>query len=215
MTANKRKKLKPEGDKPATPHDARTEKRKELEAATVTSSAFAAYMVIAATEGIAGASNPDLVSMAKHLNAQSAAVIGGDMTQVEAMLISQATALQSLFARLAERGMGCDHVQAFESNMRMALRAQSQCRATLETLAAIKNPPIVYAKQANFAAGHQQVNNGITSPAQAREIENEQTQLLEDNHGERMDGRTAGTASSTDKAMATLGKINRAEDRGR
>ncbi len=36
-----------------------------------------------------------------------------------------------------------------EGFMRMALRAQSQCRTTLETLAAIKNPPSVYARQAN------------------------------------------------------------------
>lgn len=91
------------------------------------------------------------------------------------MLMNQATALQSLFARLAERGMGCDHAPAFEVNMRMALRAQLQCRASLETLAAIKSPPIVYAKQANFAARHQQVNNGI--PTRAREIETELTQL--------------------------------------
>ena len=46
----------------------------------------------------------------------------------------------------------------------MALRAQNQCRMTLETIATIKNPSVVFAKQANIAAGHQQVNNG---PAQA------------------------------------------------
>jgi hypothetical protein len=58
----------------------------------------------------------------------------------------------------------------------MALRAQSQCRATLETLAAIKNPPIVYARQANVTTGPQQINNGVASP-RAREIENEQTRF--------------------------------------
>ena len=71
------------------------------------------------------------------------AINGGDMRRIEAMLANQATALQSLFAGLAERGMTCDHAAGFEANFRMALRAQSQCRATLETLAAIKNPPIV------------------------------------------------------------------------
>jgi hypothetical protein len=44
--------------------------------------------------------------------------------------------------------------------MRLALRAQGQCRATLETLAAIKNPPVVFARQANINnGGQQQVNN--------------------------------------------------------
>jgi hypothetical protein len=35
--------------------------------------------------------------------------------------------------------------------MRLALRAQGQCRATLETLAVMKSPPTVFARQANIA----------------------------------------------------------------
>lgn len=155
----------------------------------------------------------DVPALIDQLRGQAAAVNRGDLSQAEAMLMNQATALQSLFARLAERGMGCDHAPAFEANMRMALRAQSQCRATLETLAAIKNPPIVYAKQANFAAGHQQVNNGMPAPTQAREIETEQSKLLEAQHGERMDTRTTGAAIGANPAMATVGKINGAENR--
>jgi len=42
----------------------------------------------------------------------------------------------------------------------MALKAQGQCRTTLETLAAIKNPPVLFAKRANIAHGPQHVNNG-------------------------------------------------------
>jgi len=97
------------------------------------------------------------------------------------MLMNQATAMQSLFTRLAERGMGCDSAPAFEVNMRMALRAQNQCRATLETLAAIKNPPVIFAKQANIANGHQQINNG--APSRALENESQQSKLLEAQHG--------------------------------
>ena len=40
--------------------------------------------------------------------------------------------------------------------MRMAMKAQNQCRMTLETLATIKNPPVVFAKQANINNGGQQ-----------------------------------------------------------
>ena len=127
--------------------------------------------------------------------------------------MNQATALQSLFARLAERGMGCDHAPAFEANMRMALRAQSQCRATLETLAAIKNPPIVYAKQANFAAGHQQVNNGIAAPTQARENETEQSQLSGGTHELLPDARASGETGRTYPTLEALGEIDRAEVR--
>ena len=49
--------------------------------------------------------------------------MAGAWREFEAMLMNQATALQSLFARLAERGMACDGALAFEVDMRMALRA--------------------------------------------------------------------------------------------
>ncbi len=41
----------------------------------------------------------------------------------------------------------------------MALKAQSNSRATAEALAAIQNPPTVFARQANIANGPQQINN--------------------------------------------------------
>jgi hypothetical protein len=48
-------------------------------------------------------------------------------------------------------------------------KAQNQCRMTLETLSTIKNPPVVYAKQANIAHGPQQVNNGTAPASHANE----------------------------------------------
>lgn len=84
--------------------------------------------------------------------------------------MNQATALQSLFVRLVELGMAQSVMPNIEGFMRLGLRAQSQCRATLEALAAIKNPPIIYAKQANVTSGPQQINNGIAAPSQAREL---------------------------------------------
>jgi hypothetical protein len=35
----------------------------------------------------------------------------------------------------------------------MALKAQNQCRMTLEMLATFKNPPLILPKQANIARG--------------------------------------------------------------
>src|SRR5262245_49506684 len=113
-----------------------------------TSGAFAALRVVNAADKSAGY-DLDLPGLLETLRQQSKAVNAGNLEQAEAMLINQATALQSLFARLAERGMSCTDAGPFEINMRIAPRAQSQCRATLETLAALKNPPMVTAKQAN------------------------------------------------------------------
>jgi hypothetical protein len=63
---------------------------------------------------------------------------------------------------LAKANLSGGYMEAGERYLRLALKAQSQSRATLETLSAIKNPPVVYAKQANIAHGPQQVNNGQT-----------------------------------------------------
>jgi hypothetical protein len=107
-------------------------------------------------------------------------------------------------------------LKQFEANLRLALKAQSQCVRTLEVLGAIKNPPVVFAKQANIAHGPQQVNNG-TQPAATRteKPETRQTQLLEQQHGERLDFGAAATAGGIDTAMATVGEVHRPQDGSR
>lgn len=137
----------------------------------------------------------------------------GDLAQAEAMLTNQATALQSLFARLTEKAFSETPLLQFDSFMRMALRAQNQCRATLETLSAIKNPPIVIARQANIAHGPQQVNNGPANPAagNTRVVENtiQQNELLtEVQHGTTVDIRATSPALRIDPTMEAVGKIN-------
>jgi hypothetical protein len=140
------------------------------------------------------------------------AVKGGDLSSAEAMLTAQAAALNSLFLELTKRSgtnMGA-HMGVMETYMRLALKAQSQCRATLEALVAIKNPPVVYARQANFAAGHQQVNNGAL--AHAGRTQSQPNKLLEAEHGtsERLDPRAAGKAGGGHQALETVGAIDRA-----
>ncbi len=62
--------------------------------------------------------------------------------------------------------MACNKVgrnpETVERYMKLALKAQSQCRSTLQAISKIKNPMIVgYVRQANVAYGPQQVNNMI------------------------------------------------------
>lgn len=151
----------------------------------------------------------DLPDLAEVLRKRASAVQAGDLSGVEAMLTNQASALQSLFVRLAERGMGCDSLAAFEGNMRMALRAQNQARATLETLAAIKNPPVVFARQANISNGPQQVNNGTARA----ETETAPNNLLQEVTHERLDPRTPGTAGRSNQTLEAVAAINRTPDR--
>ncbi|WP_439535418.1 hypothetical protein [Methyloversatilis sp.] len=138
----------------------------------------------------------------------------GDMSEAEGMLLGQAHALQSIFVNLSRRTVKQEYLKQWETYMRMALKAQNQCRMTLETLSTLKNPPVVFAKQANINnGGQQQVNNG-TGPierrnARARETETEQTELLEAPHGQRLDTRAPGTAGGADPHMEAVGTIDR------
>ena len=179
----------------------------------ITSPELSAYRVIGMMQPKNLADDIDTPTLLATLRDQAAAVQNGDLAHAEAMLINQASSLQALFARLTERAMEQTQMPHLEGFMRIALRAQSQCRATLETLAAIKNPPIVYARQANVTTGPQQINNSMAAPTRAREIESEQTQLSGGTHELLPDTRASGNASRVNPALETLGKIDRAENR--
>lgn len=179
----------------------------------INSPELAAHRVVSMMQPKNLADGIDAPSMLATLRDQAAAVQSGDLTHAEAMLINQASSLQALFARLTERAMEQTQMPHLEGFMRIALRAQSQCRATLETLAAIKNPPIVYARQANVTTGPQQINNSMAAPMRAREIETAQTQLSGGINELLSDTGTSGNASRVNPALETLGKIDRAENR--
>jgi hypothetical protein len=135
-------------------------------------------------------------------------VNAGDLSELEATLTSQSVALDTIFNDLAKRAIHSDTMSKLEVYMRLSLKAQSQCARTIEVLAAMKNPPIVYARQANIAHGNQQVNNlsnQTNTHAHAEKIINQPNELLEVNHGSKeMDGRTTRTTSNENKAMATM-----------
>ncbi len=177
----------------------------------ITSAELAAYRVIGMMQPKNLADEIDTPTLLATLRDQAAAVQNGDLAHAEAMLINQASSLQALFVRLTERAMEQTQMPNLEGFMRLALRAQSQCRATMETLAAIKNPPIVYARQANVTTGPQQINNGTAAPTRAREIESEQTQLSGGTHELLPDTRASGYASRVNPALETLGESDRAE----
>ncbi|KAA0068522.1 hypothetical protein CIW53_16655 [Rhodanobacter sp. T12-5] len=156
-------------------------------------------------------SDVSLGDVISSLSEHAGKIKGGDLGRIEAMLGGQAAALNTMFAELARRGavnMG-EYIGAAETYLKLALRAQSQCRATLETLAAIKSPPVVFAKQANIAHGPQQVNNDSAAIARAEEIENQPSKLMEHDHGQRLDTGTAAAASGSNQAMEAVGAIQR------
>ena len=106
----------------------------------------------------------DVNALTKILGQHTADVIDGNMTRAEAMLLSQAHTLDALFNSLVMKGLDQSHMPHYEAFMKLAFKAQSQCRSTLQSLSDIKNPSVVYAKQANINNGNQQINNGVTAP---------------------------------------------------
>ena len=127
-----------------------------------------------------------------------------DLSRAESLLTAQAHTLDAIFnslARRAAKNMG-EYTNAAETYMRLALKAQTQCRATLEALAAIKNPrPLAFVQQANIAHGPQQVNNGTADISRAGKSENQPNKVLEHRHGERLDFGTAGAAGCADSTL--------------
>jgi len=135
----------------------------------ITSPEFASYRIIEASENKQIADDIDIPGLLSALRNQAEAVNRNDMLQLEGMLTNQAVSLQSLFVRMIEKAFQQKHPPHFEVLMKLALKAQSQSRATIETLSAIKNPPTVFAHQANITHGHQQVNNNNLTVSPARE----------------------------------------------
>lgn len=84
----------------------------------------------------------DVTALVSALDDATAAVNRGEMAAAESLLMTQAIALNTIFVNLAARGHQATQLPQFDVNMRYALRAQAQCRATLETLAVLKNPPV-------------------------------------------------------------------------
>jgi len=74
---------------------------------------------------------------------QTKAVIDGDLDRAEAMLTVQAHTLDTIYNSLARKAMNAELLTQFETYLKLALRAQSQCRSTWEAISAIKNPPVV------------------------------------------------------------------------
>ena len=170
---------------------------------------LAAYRAINAVESKSGVGEQlDVPSLLTILQEQATAANSNDPSQIGAMLINQATALQSLFARLTEKALSTERISNCEAFMRMALRAQSQCRSTLETLSSIKTPSIVYAEQANVTTGPQQVNNHVSNSSHVREIKNGQTKLSGESNELQPDSRASSYEGQVDTTLETLGEID-------
>ena len=151
----------------------------------------------------------EIAHVASALSDKITTIQNGDMQAIEAMLIGQAQALQTMFVSLGRQAASKTSLPQYTAFMNLALKAQSQSRATIQALIELKYPKqATFVKQANISNGHQQVNYATSThaPAHAHAKENQHSQnkLLEAQHNEWLDDGKTATPSATNQAMATL-----------
>lgn len=197
-----------------------------------------AVVVAAYAKATFGVAEADLNNLALELRDKTNAVNDGDMRSIEAMLYGQAVALQNVFTNLMRRAVSQEYLPQYEKFTMLGLKAQAQCRATLEALAEIKSPrPVAFVRQANIANGPQQVNNGAspetshshadshamplseTSTRERAQVRGkssiEPSKLLEASDVERLDTRAQGATGAAHQDVATVGTLDRADERSR
>jgi hypothetical protein len=159
-----------------------------------------------------------LIEAAAVMREKASAVHEGNLAGLEETLTSQAVALNAIFNEMARRAalnMG-EYIDKTEIYLRLGLKAQAQCRATLETLFEMKNPrPLAFVKQANIANGPQQVNNGLPpagSPSRTETPAHQSNELLGLNHEQRVDTRTKDAAGGAHSQLGTVDAIQRSQD---
>ena len=181
--------------------------------------------VIEAYQGNVMGKDADMSVMIDRLRETFTDVKSGDLHTLEAMLISQATALQTIFTSLARRASTQERLPQYQAFLGLALKAQAQSRATISALVDLKYPrQATFVKQANIAHGPQQVNNGAAAGASSDQYAQarthaekstlEQNKLLEAEHGQpgkRMDTRAAQKAERNYQAVETVEPVHRAK----
>jgi hypothetical protein len=188
---------------------ATTEKRDMLAHEILLSPTIQNAVAIEAWGKFAGAT--DLGELVKDFREQVTQVQNGDMSRPEAMLYGQAVTLQTLFTNLTRRAANQDHLKEFQAHLTLALKAQSQCRSTLEALAEMKNPrPVSFVTQANISNGPQQINNSRSTPAPAHagKTPTARNELLEHQHGNTLEFGAQGQAGRGNQKVEAVGAIN-------
>ena len=173
--------------------------------------------------------NMDISKISDNIRQSVRGVQNGNLEELEDMLVGQAKSLETMFANLARRANAQEYLKQFTTYMNLALKTQAQSRATIQAIVELKYPrQVVVTQQANFSAGHQQVNNGAMqrnldsnthAPTHAGKNKNEPNKLMESHHEntieaqtKRLDTRTTGETISSDTPLETVATVHRGKN---
>ena len=195
-------------------------------AAAAASPSINAAIVMDAYQGnIAGDVN--LMALIESLQESTAKTKADDLSNLEAMLVGQATALQTIFTSLAKRASHQEYFTQYGLYMKLALKAQAQSRATISALVDLKYPKqaATFVNQANMTTGPQQVNNAygdtpshIGMQSRTENIDSAPNKLLEDDDGKFSIGVVSGKTSTpkpSHQGMEALDAVHRSKKRSR
>lgn len=183
--------------------------------------ALNAALVIEAFQGNLLGDDVSLADLVSSLRESMKDVGNDDMQVMEAMLVGQATALQTVFTSLSRKATLQTGLKQYEVMLNLALKAQNQSRTTIQTLIELKFPRhATFVRQANIAHGPQQVNNGAQPqpagddlPGRPQDASIAPNKLLKDSADEivRMDIGTTKAPGRGDSQLAPVGSLHRAE----
>lgn len=216
------KQVSPPRDPQTLPLDgSRGESMAVTKAKAATNVSINSAVVVNAFQGNIMGRDVDLGELVSGMEAKFKEVNDGDLSTLEAMLVGQATALQTMFTSLAMRASKQEYLKNHQSFMVLALKAQAQSRATISALVDLKYPrqAPTFVRQANISNGHQQINNGsipdkFAKYAQVREragdFQNQPNKLLEADHDQRMDIGAQAASSRANQRVEAVGAVHRA-----
>jgi hypothetical protein len=141
----------------------------------------------------------------------------GSLRRSEELLMAQAVTLDAMFHTLARRARpNLDQAPEYaETVLRLALRAQSQSRATLETLGVLLQPSTAaFVRQGDGSTA--QINVGAPSPPPfdtgAREAYLPTEQSGDQRHELLPDAQASTAPGRADPTLAPVGALDRATD---
>jgi hypothetical protein len=219
---------RPEDPAPPAVQDAAPDPAKLKQAAEFMLSEHSIAAVTVKMWGATQFGDSDQTTLAKGLLDEVKNVRAGDMNGPEALLVTQANALNAVFHALMMKALkNRRNFEWFKVVMPLALKAQNQSRMTLETLAVLKNPPqaIFPRGQFNIAGGPQQVNNGAAPAApppavnssivDPGKISARAPARITDERGTHatLDPGATATPGRENSEMAAVGVVDRPENR--
>ena len=163
-----------------------TQKKDDVTAEITLNSSYLGMAVIDAFKGNIQGDDLELNSAFKVLAETTQKIRSNDLSSLEEMLFNQSKALELIFVSMVRRAKAQEHLLQFQTHFNLALKAQNQCRTTLQALIQLKQPnQTAFIKQTNIAHGHQQVNNSLENNSIP------QNELLEENQivSPKMDAR--------------------------